>query len=394
MVARNDTGVGRTWFVRYAAGVNEALRHLLTGGEAAGTTARVLVEDLHIAGASGKVINRTVPLMAATGDIGTQVSDITQTSEPMYNVVKLRPFETDGNTTVAQMFFNGRVLDRNAILANDVLRMRTHFELKTVDGNQLDYVRIEVSSSSTAGSGTVIFDSGALAAPGVGDYAYVQFDMVIDAVGNAGTLIVNTLRCDDGAGSAWVTTTRGTVVKDGVSQSVTVDTTADWFINVYSKWGTASAAQSISAEHIEIERVRRDLWFYDADLTEERFLLPVGDGRHLDIPLVLDQAHGHQIIDARIYAGVENATGGSDELEIDLVEYDPSTDVETSLLAATVINASAGGWSTLTPAADEDIEDAKRYFIRVVSKHQTTSGTNPRFWVSSAECTTRMQQLH
>lgn len=367
------------------------------GGEGAASTKRFSADDLHLR--SGKLCHRTIPLLAASGDIGLLTENLALTliqhGRPFSHNYGLKPYATDGNSVADLLFTSHKFALTNALAINDILKAAFHYEITAEDGNQLDYIRVEIGSSQVPGAGTVIWDSGAIASPAVGDFASVEFDMVVDTVGTAGFLGV-VVKTTDNAGVRWIVgpAWRGNLARDGAQALVSVDTTNPIFIITYSKWAVASAAQHVTQTHADIQRTRSDLWGKNPNAgSPDQIWLQNGDNKRIDIPIPIDQAHGHLLVDVRLYAGV-SAGGAAEKLVFDLIQYDPATDTPTSLLAAPVSHTSAGAWTTLTcNPANHVIGDGTRYYIQVTSVH-TGDGTIPDFWIREAEMTTGMFQMH
>jgi hypothetical protein len=402
MIEASDVAGTKSLLIRGAASVWGT--HRRVGGEGGASTGLLEFADFQLQ-APGKTVARMVPLEGAWGDVDTYHDDGIDRALPRWDVCSVEDAPGLAGAGGVVVVTDQTIADAFSLTTDDVLIIKAAFRIVDIDGETLTLLQI----SMWDGGENIIWDhedSAGLTLPNAyygahaetnGDLAYCELHVSVVATGANGQLRVtypaeslDPAAAPNPSPFGQPGACRLDRLHPQASTAANFDTTVDTTIRVLSQWSAGLGAQDVRLERLDVTRSRRDLWRTNRD---DGWYLETGNDRELRIPLPVNVDNNHRLTNAEVWCAVGVGGAATCRLELDLIEYDPVTGNETSLLAAVVTKENnsfvAPVVLTCNPANPVMASD-KRYYIKIVTTQTTVGG---QFQVRSAQINTQLFQI-
>jgi hypothetical protein len=389
--------VGNRTLRLWAGGLGVVGLHDRSGGEGGAGVDRLEFNDYHLSGT--KPVCRMVPLECAYGDVDPYHNDGIDRALPRWDVCSVENQSGTGAGGIPVLITDQTIADAYSVTTDDVFVIKAAFRIHETDGDSLSLLQISLHD----GADTIIWDHAAgyynPHAETDGDLAYVEIHVAVTAIGAGGTANVTYAieSFDPAANSPFGQPGSAYEGRVTAQTGIGLDFTADTRIRVSSQWAAGAGSQDVRLERLDITRSRRDLWRTNRD---DGWYIETGDGRELRIPLAVNVDNDHLLTNAEVWCAVGSGGGATCRLALDLIEYDPVTGNETSLVNGSTAPAVPSVFQqtssfvapvTLTCSpANPEMESDKRYYIKVVSEQSSAGG---QFQVRHAQINTRLSQV-
>lgn len=366
-------------------------RFLATGGNAVDSTKRLVAPDFQFSGTNGKRVWQTIPLTGASGHTLPAAKNY---DGGLVVVDSNLPSTNSTNAVVNQSLHsvNGYGLGQRSIL-----HWTTHLHVSAyTSGN----VQVRMLLEDANGVDKVVYDTTSFA-PVLDQVAFFDYRLVIESQGSSANVRPSGMRSNPGgnAFAAQASAQPGPFLpaaSDG-AQLTGVDLTGSVLLLTEVEWKAAAVGtMTLLSSICTIEGANEGLWVYDPT-SEEWICRRAGLGAYIaemefDVPLRagLDA----EIFDCEVTAELGDATGtgGTDELEMELIEAVPLTGAETQL-ATVLITTTSKTPRSLKPASPVAIDVDRRYFLRATATARSTDGTRPDFKIHAARIQTELHEL-